>query len=344
MKLVAFRPSRVQAPPGNTFPKQTRSTGVSIRLIEQVWNLKLRNEGERLVLLALADNANDEGTHCFPSQRRIAWKTEYSVPAVSAIIKRLEKKGLVEVLNKGNQHRPTNYALHLEKGATKEAFVPSSWGGDRNDPTKYASGKSLEREQAFRQSPKNANPVDGEVRSGRSSSEPRLERCEVNPDTGELHLDASELQPGLHDPSVQPSVQPSVEPPAELSSPVYKTEQTDTSREGQIQNLKEIPTSGVKKIVLTVNGCKCKAFGRRADRILALFKNGEYIHVNGYLETSEYGTDFVIREGWRLQPIPAVAGKHVSPRVHPETGFAIEEEPTPEMQAAASRIYYPSDE
>lgn len=119
---------------------------MSIRLIEKVWGLKLNNEGERLVLLALADNANDEGTHCFPSQRRIAWKTDLSVSAVKAIINRLEIKGLVETLNKGNQHRPTNYALHLEKGEIKEAFVPSSWGGDRNDPIAYATGKALERE------------------------------------------------------------------------------------------------------------------------------------------------------------------------------------------------------
>lgn len=122
---------------------------MSIRLIEQVWGLKLKNEGERLVLLALADNANDEGTHCFPSQRRIAWKTDLSVKAVSAIIERLEHQGLVETLNKGNQHRPTNYVLHLEAGEKKGAFVPSAWGGDRNKPTKYATGKSLEREASL---------------------------------------------------------------------------------------------------------------------------------------------------------------------------------------------------
>lgn len=166
---------------------------MSIKLITDVWGLKLQNEGERLVLLALADNANDEGTHCFPSLRRIAWKTDFTVKAVSAIIIRLEKKGLVETLNKGNQYKPTNYALHLDKGEQKEEFVPSPWA--------ISKVKSIETGL-------------------------HLQGSEVHPDGSELHLEGSELhldakKEGLTSskrktssshPSVEPSVQPSVEP------------------------------------------------------------------------------------------------------------------------------------
>jgi len=47
------------------------------------------------------------------------------------------------------------------------------------------------------------------------------------------------------------------------------------------------------------------------------YKNRDY----GYLETSEYGTDFVIRSGWRLGTIAAQGEKHVSPRVHRDYGL-----------------------
>jgi len=147
---------------------------VSIKLIDAVWSLKLDNEGELLVLLALADNANDEGAHCFPSQRRIAWKTDLTVKSVSAIIARLEKKGLVETLNKGNQHRPTNYALHLEKGIQKEAFIASPWAGDKveSTPTEVQ-----------------VNSVKAEVHVG--GSEMHAKESELHLHDSELHVDAS---------------------------------------------------------------------------------------------------------------------------------------------------------
>jgi hypothetical protein len=163
--------------------------------MDAVWSLKLDNEGERLVLLALADNANDEGTHCFPSQRRIAWKTGLTVKSVSAIIARLEKKGLVEILNKGNQHRPTNYALHFEKGIQKETFVPSSWAGDKV--------KSTQTEVQL-------NSVTGELHFGESEMHP--EGSELHLHESELHLDATKtkLNCGQQTTSAsQPSVYPS---------------------------------------------------------------------------------------------------------------------------------------
>lgn len=171
---------------------------MSIKLITDVWSLKLKNEGELLVLLALADNANDEGTHCFPSLRRIAWKTGLTIQAVSAIIGRLVKKQLVEIINKGNQYKPTNYALHLEKGELKEAFIASSWAQSK------------------------VNSIKDEVHP---------ERSELNPEQSEVHPEQSEVNPhvkkdGLNSsinetssshPSVEPSVDTSVHPSVESS-------------------------------------------------------------------------------------------------------------------------------
>lgn len=175
---------------------------MSIKLIDAVWSLKLDNEGELLVLLALADNANDEGTHCFPSQRRIAWKTDLTVKSVSDIIGRLEKKGLVETLNKGNQHRPTNYALHLEKGIQKEAFIPSSWAGDKveSTPTEVQ-----------------VKSVKAEVHVG--GSEVHAKESELHLHDGELHVDTAKTNLNCGQQTTF-TTQPSVYPSRETHDPV----------------------------------------------------------------------------------------------------------------------------
>jgi len=52
---------------------------------------------ERLVLLAIADEADDDGTHAFPSQRRIAEKARLAVNTARGAIERLEASGEILV-------------------------------------------------------------------------------------------------------------------------------------------------------------------------------------------------------------------------------------------------------
>jgi hypothetical protein len=55
------------------------------------------NPSDLLVLLALADEANELGGDCFPSLRRVAKRARLSVGAVHKAIARLEADGLIEV-------------------------------------------------------------------------------------------------------------------------------------------------------------------------------------------------------------------------------------------------------
>lgn len=64
---------------------------MSIRVMSQVWELELP-DSEKLVLLALADAANDEG-QCWPSMRTLAGKCSKSDRTVQAAIKLLVDKG-----------------------------------------------------------------------------------------------------------------------------------------------------------------------------------------------------------------------------------------------------------
>lgn len=71
---------------------------MSIALMSQVWPLDIPST-EKLVLLALADNANDDG-ECWPSIGTIADKTALSERTVHYAIKRLAQSGHLLIKNR----------------------------------------------------------------------------------------------------------------------------------------------------------------------------------------------------------------------------------------------------
>jgi DNA-binding transcriptional ArsR family regulator len=120
---------------------------MSIKLITQVWNLDLAPR-EKIVLLKLADNANEEGTHCFPSIRRIAHETGKSVRSVMYGIKSLKEKGLVTVAMKGNQYSPNQYVLNLGAGKELPKFMPPSRVAAERVSARITSALVLEAKRA----------------------------------------------------------------------------------------------------------------------------------------------------------------------------------------------------
>lgn len=89
----------------------------------QVWELNLCH-AEQSVLLAMADIAHDDGTHCYPSVALVAWKTGYSARQVQRIIHSLaDRKILIAVghINGGRAHA-VEYNIDLTKGDKKAPF------------------------------------------------------------------------------------------------------------------------------------------------------------------------------------------------------------------------------
>lgn len=79
---------------------------MSIRIMTNVWEYQGINATQKLVLLALADWANEEGL-CWPSINRLASKTGIAGRSVQRIIRQLEELNLVrreEVPGKGNRY------------------------------------------------------------------------------------------------------------------------------------------------------------------------------------------------------------------------------------------------
>jgi hypothetical protein len=63
----------------------------------------------KIVLLSLADNANDDG-YCWPSQETIAYKSSVSVRNLRRLITQLEERGLIRVERRNDRdgHRASN--------------------------------------------------------------------------------------------------------------------------------------------------------------------------------------------------------------------------------------------
>ena len=100
---------------------------MSIKVSSQVWELKLPTN-EKLVLLALADFADDAGKRCFPGKQRLARMTGLSVRQVQRILQVLKKKNLAipAHFEKGGRQKATEFHLHPENGERTETETPAS--------------------------------------------------------------------------------------------------------------------------------------------------------------------------------------------------------------------------
>ena len=86
-------------------------------------NCEVGNPARKLVLLKLADNANDDGI-CFPSYQYIADKCEMTRRSAISHIEYLIKMGLVSKKERKNKDRSISnlYFLHLEQGGENFAL------------------------------------------------------------------------------------------------------------------------------------------------------------------------------------------------------------------------------
>lgn len=93
---------------------------MSVRVMTRVWDLELP-DSQKIVLLALADCANDEG-HCWPSMRTLASKCSKGERTVQGVIIKLCEAGHLtrrEVPGKG-----CNYTVHPRNDSTPAGIAP----------------------------------------------------------------------------------------------------------------------------------------------------------------------------------------------------------------------------
>ena len=87
---------------------------MSVRASTWAWSLEEVMGSEALVLLALADQANDEGL-CWPSQEKLAPKARQSVSTLRRSLRSLEKMGLLTTITRSSTRgrRSNLYLLHI---------------------------------------------------------------------------------------------------------------------------------------------------------------------------------------------------------------------------------------
>ena len=149
-----------------------------------VWEHSDTSGNDRLVLLALADDADDSGGSCYPSLRRLAAKVRVHTSTISAAIRRLEEGGHLRVTRPEKQGRGhhNRYELVMDdpvdnppsKGAGT-APLSSEKSADRS-PEKRGSGPALTR-STYGTDPNHA-PVSAETVD---NSDPEPEPWSVPP-------------------------------------------------------------------------------------------------------------------------------------------------------------------
>lgn len=132
----------------------------------RVWELDLPHN-QKWVLLALADIADDDGTHCYPSVDYLAWKTDYSDSQVRRIMSQLRKSRLIVpvAFETGGRGKSTHYHLHLENGSQKLPFVPA-WERERRE----ANGDEEGKENPSKMTPFAAGSVENHSTDARVSA------------------------------------------------------------------------------------------------------------------------------------------------------------------------------
>lgn len=88
---------------------------MSMNLMAKAMSIKVGNPLRKLVLIKLADNANDEG-ECWPSYQHIADQCEVSRSTVKSHIRALEDMGLLkrEFRRKGELNQSNVFYLTLD--------------------------------------------------------------------------------------------------------------------------------------------------------------------------------------------------------------------------------------
>lgn len=151
---------------------------MSMSLMVQAMKLKVGNPLRKLVLIKLADNANDQG-ECWPSYQHIADQCEIGKSTVRKHIKDLESAGLLRIEHrdgpKGNSSNLYHLMLHpvspdstgVSDGATPPVSPDSTRTSHSFEPVKEPIDGSAEPENKIRRFPKNFKPTDSHIKKAK---------------------------------------------------------------------------------------------------------------------------------------------------------------------------------
>ncbi len=102
---------------------------MSIKVMNWVWEYSPAKGTELLMLLAIADNASDDGGNAYPSVRTLARKTRMGERSVQRIVRKLAEEGHLSIKERGGRD-PNRYAVLMR---SELSTPPSDWHPRQND-------------------------------------------------------------------------------------------------------------------------------------------------------------------------------------------------------------------
>lgn len=135
---------------------------MSMLLMVEAMKARVGNSGRKLVLLKLADNANDAG-ECWPSYQNIADHCEMGRSTVKAHIKQLEEDGYLVKCARNDGKSSNQYVLTISAGESKERQILTR---SNPDPVSCEPGQ---RSDHTRSDPDPATRSDPDPRTSHSS-------------------------------------------------------------------------------------------------------------------------------------------------------------------------------
>ena len=161
---------------------------VSVKQMALVWDLDLPST-EKLVLLKLADCADDAGANAYPGVQTLGDCCGLSRRAVQYVLRKLEEAGLIEVQKRAVFDHSTVYRIHTERGAK---IAPLDIGGANDD----VGGRNLRHEGAHDVRPIRPDPSMIHPVQKKSTLTPEWLQGEWNARRGKLD-ECRELTPVL---------------------------------------------------------------------------------------------------------------------------------------------------
>ena len=187
---------------------------MSVKLMGQVYELQL-GHAQQSIALALADHGHDDGSHIFPGNEYLAWKTGYSERNVIRLLQDLETIGLLVPVN----------GQSIGRGNRQEYFM---------DIPAIPKKPSFDRWKTMSKGDRTSCLIKGDILS-------KGDKSDIEKVTSQhLKGDKSDTRPYITYPrAFEPSIEPSIEPSestAAFASDAESKPQTDSQT--STQNLK----------------------------------------------------------------------------------------------------------
>lgn len=136
---------------------------MSVTVQTWVWQNSDSNGNDRIVLLAIADEADDDGGNAYPSMERLATKCRVNRATVMRSVRRLEEQGELLVLRPDEYGRGKFNVYCVLMGRPAETLTvchPSNQRQKSVKTTERSARKGAEGRAQVRPDPKTLRPID----------------------------------------------------------------------------------------------------------------------------------------------------------------------------------------